>query len=652
MDVCLALLPYQPMGQPSLALGQLLAAARGAGLSAAGEFTTFRFAERIGPSMYSKISSQGMNQMGEWTFAGAAFPDFAPDHDAFLKLIHEPTVSTPSFFRLGVTGEMLWEVRRAAGDFIREEAQAIVDKRPRIVGVSSQFQQHCACLALLREVKALDPSIVTLIGGACCGGSQGRVTQRAFAWVDYAVSGEADSIFAPLCRLVLTHGPAVPLEDLPLGVIGPRGYRTAGPESDELPIRVETDMDRVPIPDFSDFFAQFERTAFKDMILPTLPFESGRGCWWRERTGGCAFCAINREQTPFRPKSADRLYREFETQTARYGAHAFEAGDLITDTGYFDSLFPRLAAETPPRFHLSFEIKGNLSGSQVRLLAQAGVRFLQPGIESLHDKALRLMNKGITALRAISLLKQTLVQGMRTSWNLLYGFPGEKDEWYAEMAEWIPLLCHLHPPNAVAHIRYDRYSEYFRDPAAFGLDLIPLRSYGYVFPLPPEALYDLAYFYEDRNKIAQGRVTGEGVKALTEEVDAWQAAFRPEDPECSAPALWMEETDAGITVRDTRPCAPAPTRALAGLDAAVLRAAATPVNHEALAQRLAQAGVASTPPAIEASLARLMAFRLVIQGGSRFLALPVESPRRALPTIEQILVEATQGSHGKDAPAP
>jgi hypothetical protein len=58
-------------------------------------------------------------------------------------------------------------------------------------------------------------------------------------------------------------------------------------------------------------------------------------------------------------------------------------------------------------WRLFYEVKANLSHQQLELLARAGVRWVQPGIESLHTEVLRLMDKGVAGWQNIQLLKWT-----------------------------------------------------------------------------------------------------------------------------------------------------------------------------------------------------------------------------------------------------
>src|SRR5262249_13110984 len=129
----------------------------------------------------------------DWLFAAAAFPDFAPDHEAFLDMLF---ANHPDLFASGQESgrRLLLELRRQTPDFVDFAAREVLRHEPRVVGCTSTFQQHVASLALLKRIRELDPSVVTLIGGANCETVMGKTTHQSFPWVDVVVSGEADGL--------------------------------------------------------------------------------------------------------------------------------------------------------------------------------------------------------------------------------------------------------------------------------------------------------------------------------------------------------------------------------------------------------------------------------------------------------------------------
>jgi coproporphyrinogen III oxidase-like Fe-S oxidoreductase len=74
------------------------------------------------------------------------------------------------------------------------------------------------------------------------------------------------------------------------------------------------------------------------------------------------------------------------------GIELVEAVDNILDMKYFQDLLPALAAKQHSA-QIFFEVKANLNRKHVKLLHEAGVNRIQPGIESMSDHVLKLMRK-------------------------------------------------------------------------------------------------------------------------------------------------------------------------------------------------------------------------------------------------------------------
>ena len=76
-DVCLVTMPYASPTRPSMALGLLKAILAEGGITASVAYANLWFAESVGLRRYSLCASNMpiVFLAGEWTFAGAAFPD-------------------------------------------------------------------------------------------------------------------------------------------------------------------------------------------------------------------------------------------------------------------------------------------------------------------------------------------------------------------------------------------------------------------------------------------------------------------------------------------------------------------------------------------------------------------------------------------------
>jgi magnesium-protoporphyrin IX monomethyl ester (oxidative) cyclase len=294
------------------------------------------------------------------------------------------------------------------------------------------------------------------------------------------------------------------------------------------------------------------------------------------------------------------------------------------DMGYFKTVLPALKAAGSP-YTLMYEIKANLSRDQVRLLSEAGVRWVQPGLESLSDHALKLLNKGTNTRINIQLLKWALEFGIYVTWNILQGVPGDTDDDYAEMAAMIPLLVHLQPPMGLAWIEFERFSVYHTCPERFGLRLAPRKTYAHIYPLTSEQIAQLAYYFEDAGGYAPGNHRGSpGILQLQrmqlEWLFLWIRWWRRGDN--YRVALTMEENETGLRITDTRPCARQRDITLTGLEALVYTLCDKGPSLQGLLDSCRRSGYSDT--ALEQAPAILEDFktrRLLLTVKDRFLSL-------------------------------
>ena len=365
-------------------------------------------------------------------------------------------------------------------------------------------------------------------------------------------------------------------------------------------------MAALPLPDFQDFFAQVRETGLE--LETSLPFETSRGCWWGQKHH-CTFCGLNGSTMAFRSKPAEQVLDEFRTLRDRHPGRPIEVVDNILDMAYFKTLLPALAQEPdPPR--LFFEVKANLTRAQLRTLMAAGVDRIQPGIESLSDDVLRRMGKGLKGLQGVQLLKDCARLGMRVSWNLIAGFPGEDPEDYARMARWVPLLTHLAPPGLCSLLRLDRFSPLHTEATARGLTgVAAYPAYGHVYGLPPKELDRLAYYFEFA--YADGREVAAYLRPLEEAVARWNA---------QPGSLVSLDRGDEILVLDGREGAQSPLHVLHGAAAWVLRTAEDLVTETRLAKEASAAGFADD---LEAALEHLRGLGLLLSQGELHLALPL-----------------------------
>src|SRR5207247_2316701 len=96
----------------------------------------------------------------------------------------------------------------------------------------------------------------------------------------------------------------------------------------------------------------------------------------------CTFCGLNGGTMAFRSKTPRRALNELEHLVDRWRLTNVEAVDNILDMKYFNDMLPALARASRS-LQIFYEVKSNLSRAHVRILSEAGVNRIQPGIESL-----------------------------------------------------------------------------------------------------------------------------------------------------------------------------------------------------------------------------------------------------------------------------
>jgi ribosomal peptide maturation radical SAM protein 1 len=256
-------------------------------------------------------------------------------------------------------------------------------------------------------------------------------------------------------------------------------------------------LDALPYPDFDDYFEVVERLPVISSLPLHLVIETSRGCWWGQKHH-CTFCGLNGQGMSFRYKSAPRALTELRWLLEKYGVHTkrISAADNIIPVEYFHSFLPELE-RLDTNLDLFYETKANLTENQIIQYRRAGLNEIQPGIESLSTRVLKLMRKGVSALQNVQLLKWCAQYGVHVHWNYLFGFPGETADDYAGQAELFAKIRHLTPPVGCTAVRFDRFSPYHKTPETFGLTGVrPYPAYHFIYrEIAPSEVMKLAYYF-------------------------------------------------------------------------------------------------------------------------------------------------------------
>lgn len=605
--VLFIVMPFGAVDAPQVGISTLQAQLRADGVPCDIAYFNLTFAAGVGLTSYAGVSmTSGELFLGEWLFAGELFPpELVGRHQAYVEqILRRSTTAPPGVVKAGLA------MVNAIPSFLDYCMNTIDWDRYTVIGFTTMFEQNGASLALAKRIKARYPDKIVVMGGSNCAGLMGVQLHRSFPFLDYVFTGEADVSFPLFIKRLATRQP---MDETIKGFVWREGgVSVESPLGDCL-----ADLDRLPYPYYDDFFEQYTRSGLPPSALTYLMIETGRGCWWGQKDQ-CRFCGINHAEIAFRTKSPARALTEMEHMVARYAIHDIMPVDNIIGLPYFKTLLPELRRRGP-HFSLFYESKANLKEEQVKMLAEAGVTSIQPGIESFSENVLGLMHKGVTPLQNLQLIKWCRQYGITPMWNLLYGFPGENARDYTTNLAFVEAMMHLHPPMGFGHIRLERFSPLFEEPAKYGIrDVRPAKPYTHIYPVEDEALFNIAYFFDcdfaGKEKIERW------FAPIGQALECWQTYNQSSRLEV------VQRTTDALLVHDTRPTRVQPTYHFTGLARTVVDFCNELHTFDAILEA-AQASVEGAAQSeaelstwLQEFLDYLVAHRLALHSGNRYLS--------------------------------
>lgn len=620
LRISLINMPFASLSLPSIGLTQLKAVidTRFADkVSSEIYYLNQEFGRLLGPMPYHMIANgkESHNSgIGEWFFRQVAFPE-QPDNieDYFQRFFPHRNEQT-RMYRLFVE-----EKRKGVSGFMDELIAKYRLDQSDIVGFTSMFTQNSASIAMARKLRKLSPEMIIIMGGANCEAPMGQELVKNVECIDFVFSGLSLKSFPEFIERVLDR--ELQRCHRINGVFSKANCTAPQPQASLgeqiTPLRMigdELDIDTVIDLDYQSYLDTLESNFPKREVEPNLLFETSRGCWWGEKAH-CTFCGLNgmtMNYRSMRPEHAINLIGSILNYYPR--CLRFSSVDNILPKSYLKDVLPFL--DVPPGSTIFYEVKSDLTEEDLRVLAQAQVKSIQPGIESLATSTLKLMKKGSTAFQNIQLMKNCVMFDINPDWNLLVGFPGEEDVVYKKYLRDLPLLTHLPPPTGVYPVRFDRYSPYFTKAKEYGLDLHPVDYYQLIYPFSDDSLANLAYYFTDRNISAKYFLTmAEWIGKIREKFEAWSARWADPSPDMR-PTLYFKQRGNPTIIYDSR-ASETIEHTLTPISAQILNRLEKPKKRSDLAMELS--------PISQLDLDREISFLqergLVFEENDRFLSL-------------------------------
>ena len=556
LEIVLIEMPFADIGMPSLALSRLkyvVEQAHPGRVHIRILYLSHEFAAYFGINFYQEVAL-GMKHLtsglGDWIFRQIAFPDVPDNTDQYLPRHYASTDKLNQALRGKIE-----EKRPGLNAFFDHLIQKYQLDHVDIAGFTSFFSQNLACFALARKIKLVNPRAVIVMGGSNCEDPMGKEILKNVPCIDHVFSGPALVSFPAFVGLQLAGAPIS--EQSIDGLFSKTTSNGKSRNVDLLTINElkgshglgqQLDINtRIPLK-YDEFFESYERLSGSP-VVPMIPFETSRGCWWGEKAH-CTFCGLNTMSMASRVMDPVLAIEQFQSLFA-YASRCERLFciDSILPKNYLTDVLPHL--NTPPSMSIFYEVKSDLSKDDMRILAKARVTHIQPGIEALASSTLKLMKKGSTSFQNIALLKNCVIFDVAPSWNLLIGFPREEETVYQKYLRDLPLLVHLYPPNGVFPIRFDRYSPYFDHSEKYGLNLRPYDFYSMIYPFPDSSMKNIAYYFLDYNFEAPYFIQMvKWIQPLRKAVELWKTAWYGGDR--SRPRLEIRSENGKPFIFDSR----------------------------------------------------------------------------------------------------
>lgn len=332
--------------------------------------------------------------------------------DHWARRIHLSTWGPFRFARDAARDLRLWWMNRPHPNVLRETKRAL-ENRPDIILLSAYLQHYPTVVEIGRL--AVAANVPLLLGGPMF-----NVQGVADAWRDVPgaraiFGGEADLIVADLVNCVCESGDLLQFD----GVLLPTGQRSQ-------PARPLRDLDRVPIPDFSDF--PWDRYRFR-----IIPLVTGRGCQWNR----CTFCSdiVSASMRTFRTRSTESVLGEMREQFQRHQTTNFLFLDLKLNSNpaLLRGIVENVQAYVPGAqwigsVHVDLRRDNGLSRRELQAAVSAGMRRVSFGLETGSQRLLEAMDKGSSVAANSEFIRNAHEAGLSIRCTMFKGFPGETAE--------------------------------------------------------------------------------------------------------------------------------------------------------------------------------------------------------------------------------
>jgi hypothetical protein len=376
---------------------------------------------RIKENLFKLTEQFGVEYMGlDYIFASLFFEDFySKSKERFMQRLDSLGLSLGNF-------EELRGVAQLFADSCFSKLLPYL-KDTRLIGFSCSHYQLSGSLLLCSKIKDGYPGILTVFGGKDCTGAFADDFMKAVDFVDFTGTSECEITVESLLDHI-----ANPQQGF-YNVV----YRDNNGVITRSPARPNRSINTLPFPRYD--FDQFPvRKA--DIILP---IEFGRGCPWKR----CSFCPDESYHILCQAKSPERIADEiayYLSISEDLRNYFILDSDALKNRESIIKISGDLRHRNLNFIYAEFRAE-KMDRDVLRAISHFGnwVSHFQIGIETFSDRMLRLMNKGVTVLKNVEVLKSAAELGISVQFNLFTCFPGMTEEDLKENIRVMDLITHI-----------------------------------------------------------------------------------------------------------------------------------------------------------------------------------------------------------------
>jgi len=379
------------------------------------------FNPEIWDNFLTQSEQFGVEYMGlDYIFASLLFEDkYLMSKDRFKERLTSIGLSLNEF-------EKLREICRLFIESVFSRLSPYLEGT-RLVGFSCSHYQLSSSLLMCSKIKNAYPDILIAVGGKDCSGAFALELLKNIDFIDFVGISECEVTIESLLEYFNDKGKEI------YNVV----FRDGKGNLRKSQSKPNISINSLPFPEYD----------FKDFpIRPSeviLPIEFGRGCPWKR----CTFCPDESYNIKCQIKTADRVNAEIEHyQNISEDIRNFFIldSDALKDPKMIIQLSKYLEGKNLIFHYAEFRAE-RMDKEVLNSLLRLGkwASHFQIGIETFSDKVLRLMNKGVTVLKNVEVLKAVAELGVPIQFNLFTCFPKMTNDDLIENLRVIDLITHL-----------------------------------------------------------------------------------------------------------------------------------------------------------------------------------------------------------------